>query len=674
MSSLMNAGGALSIVVLAVGALGLIVTLGLAGLSYTKRRVPLVLWAALPLLCVAVGALGAWNGAGGVYESLQGLEAGDVPSAAMAGVWESLTIDWFSRWVAAFLFAAAAWGASVGAFAAGDDTQWTPISGVFAALSAVVGGLAVMIYGIQAGAGTEGTTMGVLIIFAGLGVAMGSFRRALDEQAERVAGMRFASSVCMFMGVSFGAGALFMGSRMDILGVGGALEQADDLIAAIAMWSELAAPVITLGWAALFVAAVVAFFGFFNELGEVVERFTLVDVFATMLLMGFLGTLRMVEHSRTDGLFAIGANAPASVLFPNYGADLGAALVSVEKETQPVNPGEGGFGDVFAYENEAWTRTHKWNGTGWDDDDTPLADVEHGERRPLLAIGSGEEAVWVVKALQAIPGGKALLMLRAFEVKEDVDVPSELAHLQITYLDLELGESADFETEAWGDTGKRHVNWGPVKWFGETDGEEALVYLPGVFEDTESPGLNIYVEERSRVKGLISSCLPVVMQLEEDGSVVPSDKWCRIYEGTEEEARLQAMEVWDIPETEFTSLKIEHREGDQLDPELVIDRLMREVAGIEYCVNELLEEGEEELEGKMKLEVFINKRGKVGDIKVHEKSKLQTPGAARCFAKRIKTATWEWPEDWEPPELEEGEEPPPMPTFDVLLELKAPPA
>jgi len=673
MSELMNAGGALSYLVLLMGLGGVVVTFALAAMSYTKKRVPLVFWAMLPLLCVGVGALGAWNGAGGIYDALQALEAGAVPEAAMAGVWESLTIDWFSRWVAAFMFAFAAWGASIGAIRAGDDTQWTPVSGAFVVISSVIGGLAIMIYGIQAGVSQQGTIMGVLIIFAGLGVSIGSFRRALDEQAERVAGMRFAASVCMFMGISFGAGALFMGSRMDVLGVDGALSQADDLIAAIAMWSELAAPVITLGWAAIFVAAVIAFFGFFNELGEVVERFTLVDVFATMLILGFVGTLRVVEHSRTDGLYAIGANAPASELFPDYGSDLGAALLSIEKESQPVTPGMGGFGDVFAYKNEAWTRTHQWNGTGWDDDATPLESVDHGERRPLLVIGSGEEAVWVVKALQAIPDGKALLMLRAFEVKEDVDVPDELAHFQVTYMEISLGEEADFETEIWGDTGKRHVNWGPVKWFGETEGEEALVYMPGVFEDTESAGLNLFVEERSRVKGLISSCLPVVMQLLDDGKVEPSDRWCHIYEGTEEEARLEAMEAWEIPETEFTTLTIEHREGDQLDPELVIDRLMREVGGIEYCVNELLEEGEEELEGKMKLEVYINKRGKVGDIKIHEKSKMQTPGAARCFAKRIKKASWEWPEDWEPPELEEGEEPPPLPTFDVLLELKAPP-
>ena len=673
MSGLMNAGGALTGVVLVVGVFGLLVTLALAGLGYTKRRVPLAMWAALPLLCVAVGALGAWSGAGDIYGSLEALEAGEVPGAAMAGVWSSLTIDWFSRWVAAFLFAAAAWGASIGALAAGDDTQFTPVSGAFAALVSIVGGLAIMAYGVQAGVGQQATIMGVLIIFAGLGVSLGSFRRALDEQAERVAGMRFAASVCMFMGVSFAAGGLFMGSRMDVLGVGGALEQADDLMSAIAMWGELAAPVITLGWAAIVVAGIIAFFGFYNELGEVVERFTLVDVFATMLLMGFLGTLRVVEHSRTDGLFAIGANAPAAVLFGEYGSDLGAALLSIEKETQPVDPGAGGFGDVFAYKNEAWTRTHKWNGTGWDDDATPLESVEHGKLRPMLAIGSGEEAHWVVDALKVIPDGKALLMLRAFEVKEDVDVPDELSHLQVTFLELELGSEADFETEIWGDTGKRHVNWGPVKWFGETDGEEALVYIPGVFEDTESAGLNLFVEERSRVKGLISSCLAVVMELDEDGSVVPSDKWCRLHEGTEEEARLLAMEAWEVPETEFTSMTVTHREGDQLDPERVIDRLMREVAGIEYCVNELLEEGEEELEGKMKLEVFVNKRGKVGDIKVHEKSKMQTPGAARCFAKRIKTASWEWPEDWEEPELEEGEEAPPLPTFDVLLELKAPP-
>jgi len=706
MGDILTAGGALSMVVLGIGAFGVLVTLMLGGLAFTKRRVPLAFFAFLPMMVVGVGALGAWSGAGGIYTELSAAEIDAVPGAAMAGVWDSLTIDWFSRWVAAFVFAAAAWGASLGAIAAGDDTQWTPVSGVFAALVALIGGLAIAVYGIQAGVGQQGTIMAVLIVFAGLGVSIGSFKRALDEQAQRVAGMRFASATCAFLAISFGAGALFMGSRMDILGVGGHLEQATDLIAAIAMWGELAAPVITLGWAAIFVGAVIAFFGFFYELGEVVERFTLVDVFATMLLMGFVGTLRMVEHSSTDGLFAIGSNAPAAQLFPSFGADLGAALISIEKETTSVNPGDGGFGDVFVYQEEMWTRRFAWNGSGWDEDTkihegfmrlgTPMDEITvSGDRRPLFAIGSGEEAGILMSALEKVPNGKALLMLRAFEVKEDVEVPDELAHLQVTYLPIEIGDGADFETEPWGDAGKRFVNWGPVRWFGEADGEEPLVYYPGVFESTEATGINVYVEERSRVKGIIGSCLPVLMELEGEKEVVRSDKFCHLYNGTVDETRLEAMAAWEVPammvdadsagdeerdifkSTLFTSLSIEHREGDQIDPQIVIDRLMREVAGIEYCVNELLEEGEEELEGKMMLEVYITKRGKIGEMKVHEKSKMTTPGAARCFAKRVKTAKVEWPEDWEAPENPDPEdekwEAPPMPTFDVLLELKAPP-
>ena len=684
MSELMTAGGALSLFVLGMGALGVLVTLALAGLGFTKRRVPLAALVLLPMLCVAVGAMGAWSGAGGIYAQLDAAEVGTVPAVAMAGVWESLTIDWFSRWVAAFVFATAAWGASLGAFAAGNDTQWTPVAGVFAALTSVIGGLAIAIYGIQAGVGQQGTIMAVLIVFSGLGVSVGSFKRALDEEAQRVAGMRFAASTCMVLAVSFGAGALFMGSRMSILGVGGAREQADDLLGAIAMWSDLAAPVTTLGWAAILVSVVIAFFGFYNELGEVVERYTLIDVFATMAILGFVATLRMVEHSRTDGLFDIGSNNPASILYSDLGSDLGAALISIDKDSTAVDPGDGGFGDVYVYHEEMWTRRFEWTGSGWIEDalihegftrlGTPIDQITHGERRPLLAIGSGESAEVVMDVLEAIPGHKALLMLRAYEVKEDVDVPDELAYLQVSYLELTLGDTPDPMTEIWHDAGKRTVNWGPVIWFGESESDEPLTYLHAVMEDTQSPGLNAYVEERTRVKGLVSSCLPVAITLVEGKETEISDKWCHLYRGIEEEVRLDVMEAWEIPETEFTSLSIAHREGDQLDPELVIDRLMREVGGIEHCITELIDEGEEELEGKMMLEISINKRGKIGDLQVAEKSKLQTPGAARCFARRVKTAVWVWPEDWVEPENPDPEdekwEAPPMPTFDVLLELK----
>jgi hypothetical protein len=39
-------------------------------------------------------------------------------------------------------------------------------------------------------------------------------------------------------------------------------------------------------------------------------------------------------------------------------------------------------------------------------------------------------------------------------------------------------------------------------------------------------------------------------------------------------------------------------------------------------------------------------------------------------ALRFKDVVIPWPEDWEAPEVEEGEEAPPMPTYEVVLDLK----
>ncbi len=672
MTDLIAAGGSLSYAVLGLGALGALVALALGGIGFRKKRVPLVFFVAVPMLVVLIGAVGAWMNAGSVYDAIAAAEPDAIPGVAMAGLWDALSIDVLSRWIAAFVFALCAWGASLGALAAGDDTQRTLVSGVLAAVVTLGGALLIAGYGIYTGVGGSATVLAALFVFAGLGVAAGSFKRALDEQAHRVAGMRFASSICMLLAISYGSRALVMNSRMDALGPNGVASQGHDLMQSIGLWAELAAPISTLGWLAMAAALGVAFFGFFNELGEVVEWYTLLDVFATAALATLVGVSRFVESRTTDSLLAIGTHRPATELFADKGGDLQGALITVDGAAKEVAPIPGGFGDVFVYKDEKLTRTHKWTGTGWDADETGIEEATISDLRPLIVIGSGDEAAQVVSVLEKSKDGEALLLMRASEVKSDVEVPSELAHLQVAFLSVKLGGERDLEKELWQKSGEKDYMWGPVYWYGDTDAEEPLAYAAAVSEATGAVGLHILLSERARVKDIAGGCLPWITDGSGDELVNSEDHWCVVSTDDPEDVRAAAVEVWEPPQPENTTMVVTKVEGDQLDEELVIDRLMWEAGAIDFCVNYVREEGEEGTVGKMLLELWVNKKGKIGTVQLHEKTRLETPVVARCAAMRFKRVEFPWPEDYEPPEVPEGEDPPPMPHYEIALDLREP--
>ncbi|NCG21202.1 MAG: hypothetical protein GWP91_19500 [Rhodobacterales bacterium] len=669
MSDLISAGGSLSLVVLGLGAVAAVAALAMGGMAFTKRRIPLAAWVLLPMLTVIVGALGAWQASAEVYTSIAAAEPAMIGQTAMDGLNGVLAIDTLSRWVAAFVFALCTWAASAGAFAAGDDTERTMGSGGLAALVTGVGAIVVGVVGARAGVGADATILAGLMVFAGFGVSFGSFKRALDEQGPRVAGMRFVSSVCMLLAVSYGSKALVMSSRLSALGHDGVAAQSADLLSAIALWGEVAAPVATLGWIAMVIAVVVAFFGFFSELGEVVERYTLLDVFATLAIMSLVGGSRLIEMTRTSGLEAIGNYAPAVALFTEMGGDLHSALLTVDGKPVAVTPNKGGFGDVLVYTDEAWTRQYAWNGAGWDKVDTPLAEVNDlNALRPLLVMGGSADANEAITALEMTPDGHALLMLRASEVKGDVDVPAELAYLQFTFMELQLGTERDLKTEVWTPAGDNNFKWGPVYWFGETEAEEQVELAASVSEATEATGLHLVIGERSRMKDIANGCLAWTSSVV-DGKLEGNENWCHFTNDDAVEVRDEAAALWDVPAPENTRMTVTKVEGDQVEEAVVVDYLIREVGAIDHCLTVARDEGEEETTGKMMIDLGVTSKGKI-QVDLNEKSRLKTAVVARCVALRFKDVVIPWPEDWEAPEVEEGEERPPMPTYEVVLDLK----
>ena len=681
MSDVLNAGGSLSFVVLGLGALALLLILAGGGLAATKRRVPLFYWVIGPLFVAGVASLGAWSAAGGYMSTIGGAEAASVVETASRGLYDSLAIEWFGRWVAALLFGVAAWAAAAGAFMAGPEGRMTPIAAGVTALLSIIGAAVIFGYaGYHGVGGMEALMLAGLVLVGGFGVAFGALKRALYEHAERVASMRFVSGVSLILGVSYGGRALTMGNRMESFGPEGIAVQASNLAQAIMMWNDVAAPTVTLAWIAFGFALAIGFAGFYNELGEVVDRFTLLDVWAAMAIFLVVGGARTLEGWRIDTLQNVANNQPAADMFNELGTEIPAALVQVGDKTLSSAPDRGGFGDVLVYqdakegEGKEWVRRFAWDGAGWYADDTPVDKVANASGlRPLIVMEVGDDAKHLVKAAEAA-GGKALLLLRGEEVKADVLVPEELIYLEVTFLPIEIATDMDLKAELWSGAGARVVNWGPTTWYGDTEEEDPLTYLDDVFADTEATGLQVVLGDRGRVKDVVNSCLAAITSLSENGRKLENnDKWCKISLAEVEQVRTQAMEVWEVPAPEFTQMsfaKPTDAIGEIIGADLIDDRLRRELGAIDYCIGVFRDEGEE-VNGRMTLDLTFRKDGTVSSV-LGERSKNTNAMVHRCVRERFKNVSFvfdeaEWPVPEEPEN--EDEEPEPLPPETVVMTL-----
>ena len=667
-------------VVMALGVVGLLMTLIGAGLAAMKRRVPLFFWVLGPLLVAGVSALGAWGAAGGYLGELTAASADTMVDTAARGLFDSLAIEWFGRWVAAGLFGAAAWAAALGAFMAGPEGKFTPVAAALTALASIVGASIIFVYSAYYGiAGMQPLALAALTGIGGLGVAFAALKRALYEHAERVASMRFVSGVCLILSVSYGGRAMTMGSTMQAFGPNGIADQATSLAQAVGMWQDLSNPVWTLAWIAFGLALLIGFTGFYYELGEVVDRFTLLDIWAALLVFMVVGFSRTLEGWRLDDLQAVANNQPAAVLYAEMSADLPSALLQLGDKSITVEPDPGGFGDVLVYADGVWTRRFAWNGGGWDEDTTPLDQVQLSALRPLLVIDVAEDAEPFVRALEKA-GGKALLLLKGEEVKADVIVPEELNFLRVAYLPVELATSMDLKTELWAKGGFREVNWGPTTWYGETEADDAVAYLDDVFADTQATGLQLLLGEKGRLKDIVSGCLVATMSVSEDRKQVSANgKWCRVSLGIEEEVRATAMELWEVPTPENVQMTFGEPTAaiaGLVGAEKIKDRLIREIGAVDYCVASAKEEGEQ-VDGRMTLIVEFDKKGGITTT-LDEKSKNTNFMVQRCVADRFKKVKFvfdeaAWPKAPEP--AKEGEEVEPLPpeTVQVLVDVATKP-
>lgn len=698
MNEVLEAGGSLAYAVMGLGGLGALVVLLLAGVAFTKRRVPLAAFVVLPLAVGGLGALGAWLNAGTVANDVMAADTEQLAAVAAAGMWQSLTVDWLARWVAAALFALAAFAAGVGSTLAtgpGEETRLTPVAAAAALGFGLLGAAVGAGYSVYHGLGVEAWLLLGLLVVGAVGVTFASARRALYEHANRVAGMRFTAAMCFMFAISYASKATVLGNLISSFKPGGSLT-GYELAYAVGAYGYIAAPVYNLSWLVFGVAFLVAAFAVYNELGEVVQRFTVVDVFLTVLLLGSLGAVRVLEGSRLSSLEEVAFSQPAGAMFAVYGSDLPAALLSVEKSAHEVRPHNSSYGDVLTIDKDGnWFRQYRFHGTGWDDlgdEPEPIESVQLHPRVPLIVATNSTEAKHLAAVLERTPERRGLLLMRASELKAEIVVPNELAALRTTFLPISLSPERDLSKQLWLQLGTREVYWGPSLWFGDGMEKEPVLYQQAVFDATEAEGIHMLVSERGRVGEVAAICLSSVMF---DRGVMPaptrgiqvdeatlsqfginpekkwrkfesSGKWCAVTVEPAETFYAEAREAFELPNPDNAKMMVKVT-GPVTDPAAVEDGFRRELGAIGYCA-EKIKEAQPDLSGRMLLEVGIDEKGRIGGVYVAEKSKLTDETLARCAAMRFRRLV---NEPLMAPEAKEGEKPEaPTALVEITLDIK----
>jgi hypothetical protein len=714
MSDVISHAGPLGGLVVLGAVIGLVACAAFGGLAFTRRRVPLGAIVLIPYLILAVGAFGAWVGTTSVLGDVASAEPNKIPLVAMAGAWNALMVDWLARWGAAIVLAAGAWAAAIGAAVVpGSEPRFTPVAGIGAAVASGIGAIVLLAMTAHYGLGGSAYLLALLVLVSGMAVAAAATRRATDDDMFRVAGMRFAASMAMLFGVFHAIRAVDIGNRISAFAADSEVLNTFDLHKAIALFSATVDPGVTIGVVALFIALLIAFFGFFAEIGEVVVRYTMFDMFAVVALMVLVGALRVVESSGFNSVYRVATNEPAVEMYKDVGTGLAAAAITRGETAYTVRMADGGFGDVYAFEGEEWIRKFRWNGRKWIDQTSWLEKLEEakdlGDRPPLIAVERGMQADRLIPLLEKY-GGKGFLMMRASEVKAGTFVPIELARLQTTFLPIEIRPTRDLKTELWLTAGSAEVNYGPTAWYGPKDDSlDPVEYATAALGATKAPGVLVLVTGR-KINDIVTSCLPYMVDEipAAEGSAEPAPapvpapaeghpaegglavegaptsgtlamnntRWCGITPDEFDAVRTEAASLWDMPAP--ANVKMEIALQGPVKDRLEVEGLVRpELGGLGYCGETAVAAGEV-LKGRMTLELALAKDGHVYDTLVDPKSKIQSPTILRCAAKRFRKLTFTLNEvpatPPPPPKPVKGKrgkppEPPPPPRVIVNLDF-----
>jgi hypothetical protein len=671
MTEILNNAGALGLLIMGGTGLGVLAAAALGGLAFTKRRVPLFALIAFPYLVLAAGAFGAWVASATAGSAVAAAAPADVASMAMSQAWASMAVDWVARWGAAIVLCAGVWAAAIGsAIVPGEEPRFTFTAAGGAAGTAVIGAIALLGYG--AYSGFPALSLAALVLVNGFGVAAASTRRAADDDMFRVAGMRFAASVCALLSIWHAGRAVEIGNRMAAFEAGSALMTNLDILKAIETYDAMISPGLAVGVMAILIGVILAFNGFFTEIAEVAVRFTVYDCFFVVVSMVGVGLFRLVEMSGFNGLYAVAMNGPAVEAYHEMAGNLPSSVVPVGEQSAVARLAEGGFGDVLTL-GEHWVRTAKWTGSNWEEVHEELEQVtDLSDRPPLLSVGRPDQASRLFEVLDRVPEGKAFLLLRAAEVKPGVAVPDELARLQVTFLPIQKSTSAnrDLKAHLWLEAGAPEVMFGPTVWFGEGDEVlDPLEYATAARTATASPGVHVLAGER-KVGDVVNACMNYLLDKKGEAEVAfTGERWCAVAPEDEKTLVAEAAAVTEIPNPENVRLALEI-EGPLTASE-VEEMIRREMGALSYCATKATTPDPnappggpppEELKGRMDLNLAVGREGDVYDTSVDEKSKVQSPAILKCAAKRFRRLTFTLPPAEPPAPVEPGAKPPPPPT------------
>jgi hypothetical protein len=687
MSGIFSAGGMWGTVLLALGGLGVLISLGLGGLSAMGRRVPFTAFAAVPLATIALGAIATWAAAGDAFQYMRAAGATDIHRVALDGVFASMSVDSTSRWAAALALTAAVWGSALGALVAtGPDARLTPGAAAGAAVTTLVGTALVGWYAGSHGLGASGTVLSLLFFAGGLGVTAAAVRRAADEHMWRVAAARFGASALYVLAIFHAARATDIGLQGEIFKPDGLVSKAADLPAAVEAWGAIAAPAVSVGMLAFGLSLVIALFGFFSEIGEAAERSTMLDGIVTSIMLLVIGVVRVGELNRINALHAVGISFPAAETYKEMTTDLVPSVLPVGEEAKVVRVADGGYGDVFAFQRDHWVRTFRWDGFTWQKDDTPLESVTdlYKERTVLAAIGKNEDLESLVPLLEKAPEGRALLMFRASEVKSGSFVPAELAPRQVSFLPIEMSTTRDLKVEAYQLAGAFDVYWGPTTWYGKgDDATDPYAFTRAAVAGTASKGLHVLGTER-KIGDLAVSCLRFVTDLTPENALVPAaDRTCRLLMEDVDVLRAEAEGLWELPTAANVSMKVTYS-GPITDTAKVDAQLGRELGAVGWCAERMRLPPEvtdpaappmpapEPIVGVMTVQLAISRNtGEVFDTLLDEKSKFADLDLLRCVSRRYKSILVPLPPPPDPAAPPPAKEPEP-PSVKIDLDFHAP--
>jgi hypothetical protein len=636
----------LAYVVLGLGGLGFLVMALLAILAFTKRRVPLSLWIMLPVLAAGAGAVGSILGALEIQSSLA--TAPDPSVVVYQGLTDALITDWLGKWTAAVLLVCSTWLAAIPVVATvGKWNRWTIGSAFFAftfTLLSVIGLVVYVVLKIEIPAATEAFAVIALIAFGGIGVMVGSTRRALEENATRIAAMRFATGMTFFIGVNYATKAMAVSQKsllFELAAAGDVTAATNALAAAEALG--------TFAWIATIAGLLIGMVGFFTEFGDVASRGLLLDLLFVGMFLGTLGGVRFGEVYLINEVEAVGQRGPLSKLILDKPERLPTATVEIEGEVTDVPLSGTAVRDILVRDGDKWARAYKWTGTAWEYENSPLDSVALTPGPTLLVALGTDRAFTLADAIPAIEGAGGTAMLLIAPTKPDFTLPPQLSHLQARFFPLSLLPDPAFATGMWLDADSGNAFIGASEQFGPERGERDIAVRVRALVKrlaADQADIPVVLSPKSPVRDVVGMCVPIMF--EADG-VTSTGKNCKLYVSDINDLGSFVRTQADPPDHDMIATWA--NVDGPLDQGEAREFVAWEKSAFANCAAEARSDGETiKKRAQLRIEFEVDKEGQAGDASVHKRSDLKDDAAfKRCVMKRVKSRVFPIPDGAEAP-------------------------